>query len=97
MIRRFPYNTTSSYNSASELIFITNLDATYSYTYDEMGRMETVDNAGIPDVPNVVLTYDYDQKGNVISVADAIDGIASGLTNMTRSIVWHPLLNLVMG
>ncbi|WP_342596956.1 peroxidase family protein [Cyanobacterium aponinum UTEX 3222] len=74
------YSTTSSYNSADELIYITNPDATYSYTYDEMGRMETIDNAGTPDVANVILTYDYDEKGNIISVIDTINGVASGLT-----------------
>ncbi|WP_324282070.1 RHS repeat-associated core domain-containing protein [Cyanobacterium aponinum UTEX 3221] len=74
------YSTTSSYNSADELIYITNPDATYTYSYDEMGRMETVDNAGTPDVANVILTYDYDEKGNIISVIDTINGVASGLT-----------------
>ena len=74
------YTTTSSYNSADEVIFTTNPDSTYSYTYDLLGRMITVDNGGTPDVANVVLTYDYDDKGNIISISDSIDGVASGLT-----------------
>ncbi len=74
------YSTTSSYNAGNELIFITNPDATYNYTYDVMGRIETVDNANTPDVPNVVLTYNYDEQGNIISVSDSINGIDSGIT-----------------
>jgi RHS repeat-associated protein len=74
------YSTTSSYDAEDQVIYITNPDSTYSYSYDEMGRVLTVDNAGTPDVANVVLTYNYDEKGNVISVADSIDGIASGVT-----------------
>ncbi|WP_324282067.1 RHS repeat-associated core domain-containing protein [Cyanobacterium aponinum UTEX 3221] len=62
------------------MIYITNPDATYTYSYDEMGRIEIVDNAGTPDVANVILTYDYDEKGNIISVIDTINGVASGLT-----------------
>ena len=42
--------------------------------------MITVDNGGTPDVANVVLTYGYDDKGNIISISDSIDGVASGVT-----------------
>ena len=41
-----------------------------TFTYDALNRLETVDNAGTPDAPNVILTYAYDAQGNVESVAD---------------------------
>ena len=41
-----------------------------TFTYDALNRLETVDNAGTPDIPNVVLTYTYDAQGNVASVTD---------------------------
>ena len=62
-------------NYTSSVVFCPFAVATpYNFIYDELGRVVTVDNAGTPGVPNVVLTYNYDAEGNIISVSDAIDG-----------------------
>jgi RHS repeat-associated protein len=40
----------------------------------------TVDNAGTEGVANVVLAYQYDDNGNIVSVNDSIEGVAGGNT-----------------
>jgi RHS repeat-associated protein len=47
----------------------------YAYTYDLLGRLTSVDNAGTADMPHVVLTYDYDSNGNQTRVEDNL-GVA---------------------
>ena len=64
----------SEYDAANQLIATDDPDSAYNFTYDELGRLVTVDNAGTEGVPNVVLTYNYDESGNIISVSDTIDG-----------------------
>ncbi len=58
------------YDSIGNLSSIADSDSAYTYTYDVMNRMTSVDNAGTPDAPHVVLSYEYDGMGNVIRVSD---------------------------
>ena len=76
IIHQITYN----YDAVDQLTQVTDPDSTFSYTYDQLGRMLTVDNAGTPGMPNVVLSYDYDSDGNLISVSETIDGVAGGVT-----------------
>ena len=55
-LRTFDY----TYDAASQLIAVSDPDSAYTYTYDAAGRLTSVDNAGTPDVLNVVLDYTYD-------------------------------------
>jgi RHS repeat-associated protein len=73
----------STHDAASQLTNISDPDSSYSFTYDLLGRLARVDNAGTPDVPNTVLNYTYDPNGNVTSVSDSIDGEAGGITRYT--------------
>ena len=70
---------TFDYDAASQLKEVSDQDSTYKYTYDESGRLTSVDNAGTPGVPNVVLDYTYDDVNNLLSVTETIDGEASGI------------------
>lgn len=45
-------------------------DSSLVFTYDVLNQLQTADNAGTPQVPRVLLTYSYDQNGNVESVID---------------------------
>ncbi len=72
-----------TYDLADQLLSVTDTASALAYTYDNRGRVVTVDNNGTPDVPRVVLTYAYDAAGNTLSVADAIDGRAAGVTAST--------------
>jgi RHS repeat-associated protein len=78
----------STYDAASQLTSMSSQltgmstpDSAYQFTYDLNGRLWTVSNAGTPGVPNVVLTYGYDFGGNVISVADTINGQTGATTS----------------
>ena len=70
----------SEYDAASQLVATSDPDSSYTFTYDDLGRLLTVDNEGTPEVPNVVLTYTYDEEGNIIAVRDTIEGEAGGIT-----------------
>lgn len=71
---------TSAYDAADQLIWVSDPDSTYRFSYDALGRQIGVDNAGTPGVANVDLTYAYDDQGNLISVSDTIEGQAGGTT-----------------
>ncbi|MCY2987768.1 MAG: putative Ig domain-containing protein [Planctomycetota bacterium] len=60
----------STYDVIGNLKSITDPDSTYTYTYDVLNRVTSVDNAGTPDMPHVVLTYQYDAIGNVVKTSD---------------------------
>jgi RHS repeat-associated protein len=53
---------------------ISDPDSSYRYTYDRDGRMETVSNQDTPNVPTTILSYTYDNVGNVLSMTDSING-----------------------
>jgi RHS repeat-associated protein len=74
---------TSSYDAAGQLTRLSDLDATYTFGYDLMGRLKSVDNAGSPGVTPVLLTYGYDRNGNLNSVAEMINGQAGATTTYT--------------
>ncbi|NJN13091.1 MAG: RHS repeat protein [Richelia sp. RM1_1_1] len=67
-----------NYDKASNLTSVTDTFSSLAYTYDNRDRVLTVDNAGTPNAPNVLLNYTYDGVGNILSVADTINGVASG-------------------
>jgi YD repeat-containing protein len=64
----------STYNAASELIQIADPDSSYRYSFDQDGRMNTTNNLGTPGSPTTIMTYGYDNVGNVTSMTDSING-----------------------
>jgi RHS repeat-associated protein len=44
-------------------------------SYDALGRVRYVSNAGTPNVPSVSLTYTYDAAGNLYRVTDPLGGV----------------------
>ena len=60
----------STYDQRGNLQSITDPDSSYTYTYDVLNRVTTIDNAGSPDMPHVVLSYAYDAMGNVTRTSD---------------------------
>jgi RHS repeat-associated protein len=67
-------------NVVGELVQIGDDVLQYAYSYDLLGRLKTVDNAGTPDVAPVKFNYGYDDKGNIASVTDAISGVTKVTT-----------------
>jgi len=72
-----------AYDKASNLLSATDAFSGLAMTYDARDRVRTVDNAGTPGVPNVVLTYNYDPASNLLSTADTIAGAVGGLNSYT--------------
>jgi RHS repeat-associated protein len=61
---------TFAYDAAGNLVSQTDPDSTYTFTYDALNRVTTVDNNGTPGAPRLILTYTYDPVGNTLSVTD---------------------------
>lgn len=74
----------STYDAAGQLTSFSDPDSTYDLTYDDNGRLITVDNTDTPgSLPDVVLTYTYSQNGNLQQVSETIDGQTGGTTAYT--------------
>ena len=58
------------YDPVGNLLEVGDAFSHYTYTYDAIDRLLTVDNLGTPGAPHVQLTYQYDAVGNVTSIAD---------------------------
>ena len=67
-----------AYDKASNLRTVTDNFSALAFTYDNRDRILTVDNADTPGVPNVQLTYAYDDVGNILSTTDTIDSSTGG-------------------
>ena len=68
------------YDKNSNLISLFDNQSSLAYTYDFRDRVESVSNAGTEGLPNVVLTYTYDDVSNVLSVSDVINGTTGATT-----------------
>ena len=81
-----------AYDLVGNLLAESDPVSTYTYTYDVLDRLTSVDNAGTPDIPNVVLTYDYDAEGNRIFVGDnfgvEVNSIYDARNRLARR-TWH--------
>jgi RHS repeat-associated protein len=71
---------TFTYDAIGQLLTSRDPDSRYSYTYDAANRLISVDNAGTPGAPNVVLSYTYDENDNLLTTIDTIDGVEAGTT-----------------
>ncbi|WP_158230985.1 peroxidase family protein [Rhodopirellula bahusiensis] len=72
---------TSVYDIVGNLESITDVYSDLTFTYDSLDRVKSVDNAGTPEAPNVLLEYTYDGNGNVLTVIDTIEGEAGATTS----------------
>ena len=70
-----------TYDHVGNLTSVVDAFSSLAFTYDQRDRVRTVDNAGTPGAPNVVLAYAYDDAGNVLSVIDTINGAAGATTS----------------
>ncbi|QUY44819.1 RHS repeat-associated core domain-containing protein [Acaryochloris marina] len=79
-----------AYDKVSNLTSVSDSFSALAYTYDNRDRILSVDNAGTPNVPNVVLNYTYDAVGNILTMSDVIDGVEEG----TNTYVYDALNRL---
>jgi RHS repeat-associated protein len=68
---------TTTYDAAGREAKISDAYSSYTYSYDNANRLTSVDNAGTPNVPHVVLTNGYDAAGNRTSLSDSLGGVNS--------------------
>jgi RHS repeat-associated protein len=80
------------YDVAGQLTEASDLDSSYTFDYDGLGRMLSVDNFGTPGVANIVLSSAYDSASNRTSLSAEISGVDDffnsytfdGLSRLTR-------------
>jgi choice-of-anchor C domain-containing protein len=60
-----------TYDVIGNMLTAQNANSKYTYTYDQLNRLKSVDNEdGLADTPRVILSYEYDAQGNVIKTSD---------------------------
>jgi len=76
-----------TYDLFGNLLTQTDPDSSYTFTYDVLNRVTSVDNAGTPNIPNLILTYTYNTEGNQLTVTDnfgvAVDSVYDELEQLT--------------
>jgi RHS repeat-associated protein len=77
----------ASYDAVGHLVSSINPDASYSYSYDGIDRVSSIDNTGTVSVPAVKFNYGYDAVGNLLSVNDSINGMNAGITGYTYDLL----------
>ena len=73
-----------TYDAASQLTAASDPDSSYAISYDNLGRVLTVDNNGTSGVPRVILTSAYDVVGNRTSLSASVAGTADFLNTYTH-------------
>ena len=68
---------TTTYDAAGRVTGVTDPSSTYAFTYDNADRLKTVNNAGTPGMPNVLLTLNYDNADRRTSLVDNYNGTTS--------------------
>jgi RHS repeat-associated protein len=71
------------YDLAGQLTSASDANSAYAFAYNGDGRVTSVDNAGTPNVPHVVLTGTYDALGDMLTQSATIAGTADFLNNYT--------------
>ncbi len=80
MVRTLSY----TYDAAGQLTAASDPDSSYAVSYDNLGRVLTVDNNGTSGVPRVILTSAYDAAGNRSSLSASVAGTADFLNTYTH-------------
>ena len=77
-----------TYDSVGNLLTAEDDFSSYAFAYDNLYRLLQSDNAGTPDVPNVVLDYVYDSVGKRIATSDGtgvtVDSLYDDLDRLNR-------------
>ena len=71
------YSMTVTYDPAGRVTGVQDNSSQYAYGYDNANRLTTVDDQGTASLPQVTMTYGYDNVGNRTSLADTKGGVVS--------------------
>jgi RHS repeat-associated protein len=76
-----------TYDKDGRLLTESDNTSLLTYTYDALGLVATVSNAGTPGAPTVVMTYTYDAASHVTQRSDTINNQAAGTTASTYNVL----------
>ncbi|MDB9489241.1 phosphatase PAP2 family protein [Dolichospermum circinale CS-534/05] len=76
-------NISYTYDAVGNLTTANDPSSKYSYGYDVVNRLTSVDNKDTAGVPNVLLNYTYDAADNLLKVTDTINNQLKGTTSYT--------------
>jgi RHS repeat-associated protein len=76
-----------SYDAVGHLLTAIDPSSRYTYTYDLVDRLASIDNTGTSGVPAVKLSYGYDAVGNTVTVGDSIANVSAGLLTYTYDVL----------
>ncbi|MBV6465470.1 MAG: hypothetical protein PGMFKBFP_00747 [Anaerolineales bacterium] len=60
----------TTYDEAGNQLSVSDADSSYAFAYNTVNRVEQVDNHGTTGMPRIILTYQYDNNGNLVSIED---------------------------
>jgi RHS repeat-associated protein len=66
----------TAYNNNLRVVSVVDDDSSLAFTWDNMGRLLTVNNNGTPNTPNVSLSYQYDTIGRTTQLAATVNSVA---------------------
>ncbi len=70
------YTDSMTYYADGELLSNVDNNSSYTYGYDGLGRLDSTDNNGTPNMPHVVLSGTNDSNGNRLSLSATIGSAA---------------------
>ena len=65
----------TTYDASLRVASISDGDSVYAFTWDNMGRLLTVDNTGTAETPAVVLTNSWDALGRLAGFSATVDSV----------------------
>ncbi|MDB5387986.1 MAG: wapA 3 [Planctomycetaceae bacterium] len=71
------------YTTQGQLASVSDPSAAYSYTYDSLGRLQTVSSAATTGNPTSVLTYGYQPQSRQRTVSATVNNVADFLNTYT--------------
>ncbi|KAB2835586.1 MAG: RHS repeat protein [Candidatus Brocadia sp.] len=60
----------TTYDEVGNQLSVSDADSSYAFSYDTLNRVEEVDNDDTTGIPRIILGYQYDNNGNLISTED---------------------------
>jgi RHS repeat-associated protein len=77
------YTISYAYNADNAVTSASDPDSSYAYSFDNLGRVTSLDNSGTPNIPHVVLANQYDLMNDRTQLTATVAGTADFLNSYT--------------